>query len=101
MACGGWVWLDLRYLDYQPIEASQRKMAEDAIKSDHKEKLESDEVAREAAARDEHKRQARIKAMNDAGLEGLYTLYDDMLKADAEWPKVCAALCGSRGRGRK
>ncbi len=50
-----------------------------------KEKLESDEVAKETQARADEKKQARIKLMNDAGLEGLYTLYDDVLKLDSEW----------------
>jgi len=77
----------LRYLDYVVIEASQFAKARDA-KLDQLLILEAKEKQEESASREKKAEEENQAKMDAANLAGVSTLFQDMIKADAEHPKI-------------
>lgn len=78
---------NLKYLDYVVIEASQFAKARDA-KLDQLLILEAKEKAEEQAAKERRVEEEKQKQLDEANLQGLSTLFADMIKADSEYPKI-------------
>jgi len=77
----------LKYLDYELIDTGEAQKALDSkldqiVELKEKEKMNKKEQVKDDA------RLSRIALLNSSNLEGMQTLFDEIIKADAEVPKI-------------
>eukprot|EP00164_Ancoracysta_twista_P007462 GFYU01010596.1.p1 GENE.GFYU01010596.1~~GFYU01010596.1.p1 ORF type:complete len:540 (-),score=218.72 GFYU01010596.1:64-1683(-) len=82
----------LRYLDYRLIDEGQRSQARETHQEDIL-ALEEEEGRDAAIAEQKVIKEAEQQKIRDANLEGVESMFDDMMKEDVEMPKFSSLAC--------